>query len=48
VQDGPFQDTKEQQGGFFLIEAPDLRRRLSTALDGQEVSLGRDAGPGRL
>jgi hypothetical protein len=26
VQDGPFLYTKEQLGGFFLIEAPDLRR----------------------
>jgi hypothetical protein len=24
VQDGPFADTKEQLGGFFVIEAPDL------------------------
>ncbi|WP_035985912.1 YciI family protein [Leptolyngbya sp. KIOST-1] len=29
VQDGPFADTKEQLGGFFLIEVPDL----DTALD---------------
>ena len=24
VQDGPFPDSKEQLGGFFLIEVPDL------------------------
>ncbi len=24
VQDGPFADTKEQLGGLFVIEAPDL------------------------
>lgn len=29
VQDGPYADTKEQIGGFFLIEVPDL----DTALD---------------
>lgn len=29
VQDGPYADTKEQLGGFFIIEAPDL----DTALD---------------
>ncbi len=26
VQDGPFPDTKEQLGGFFLIDVPDLTR----------------------
>ena len=29
VQDGPFADTKEQLGGFFVINVPDL----DTALD---------------
>ena len=29
VQDGPFADTKEQLGGFFVIDVPDL----DTALD---------------
>jgi hypothetical protein len=29
VQDGPFADTKEQLGGFFIINVPDL----DTALD---------------
>jgi hypothetical protein len=29
VQDGPYVDSKEQLGGFFIIEAPDL----DTALD---------------
>jgi hypothetical protein len=29
VQDGPFTDTKEQLGGFFIIDVPDL----DTALD---------------
>jgi hypothetical protein len=29
VEDGPFADTKEQLGGYFVIEVPDL----DTALD---------------
>jgi hypothetical protein len=29
VQDGPYADTKEQLGGFFIVEVPDL----DTALD---------------
>jgi hypothetical protein len=29
VQDGPYADTKEQLGGFFLLDVPDL----DTALD---------------
>ena len=28
VQDGPFADTKEQLGGFYLIEAPSLDAAL--------------------
>lgn len=31
VQDGPFADTKEQLGGFFVIEAPDLDSALDWA-----------------
>ncbi|MDX2213987.1 MAG: YciI family protein [Oculatellaceae cyanobacterium bins.114] len=31
VQDGPFADTKEQLGGFFLIEVPDLDAALDWA-----------------
>ncbi|MGA7121393.1 MAG: YciI family protein [Polyangiaceae bacterium] len=31
VQDGPFAATKEQLGGFFLIEVPDLETALSWA-----------------
>jgi hypothetical protein len=29
--DGPFADTKEQLGGYYLIEAPDLDAALSWA-----------------
>ena len=39
VQDGPFADTKEQVGGFFLIDVPDL----DTAL---EWAARYPAGPG--
>ncbi|GGD02653.1 YciI family protein [Aquisalinus flavus] len=31
VQDGPFSDTKEQLGGYYLIEAPDLDAALDWA-----------------
>ena len=31
VLDGPYADTKEQLGGYFLIEAPDLDAALSWA-----------------
>ena len=31
VQDGPFADTKEQLGGVFLIDAPDLDAALAWA-----------------
>lgn len=31
VQDGPFADTKEQLGGYFVIEVPDLETALEWA-----------------
>ncbi|MEM9265731.1 MAG: YciI family protein [Cyanobacteria bacterium P01_F01_bin.13] len=31
VQDGPYADTKEQLGGFFLIDVPDLDNALDWA-----------------
>jgi len=31
VQDGPFADTKEQLGGFFLIESADLKAACAWA-----------------
>jgi hypothetical protein len=31
VQDGPFADTKEQIGGFYLIDVPDLDTALEWA-----------------
>lgn len=31
VHDGPFAETKEQLGGFYLIEAPDLDAAINIA-----------------
>lgn len=31
VQDGPFADTKEQLGGFFIIDVPDIDTALKWA-----------------
>ncbi len=31
VQDGPYADAKEQLGGFFIIEVPDLEAALAWA-----------------
>ena len=32
IQDGPFADTKEQLGGYFVIEVPDLDAAIEWAL----------------
>lgn len=40
VTDGPFADTKEVFGGFFLIEAPDLDSALELAGRVPAVRLG--------
>lgn len=31
IQDGPFADTKEQIGGYFVVEVPDLDAALAWA-----------------
>jgi hypothetical protein len=31
IHDGPFAETKEQLGGFYLIEAPDLDAAIAIA-----------------
>ena len=41
--DGPFAETKEQLGGFWVIEAPDL----DAALEWAAKALRRLHGPGR-
>jgi len=33
VQDGPFADTKEQLGGYFILDVPDLDTALRWAAD---------------
>ena len=35
--DGPFAETKEQLGGFWIIEAPDLDAALAWAAKGSEA-----------
>jgi hypothetical protein len=51
VHDGPFGETKEQLGGFYLIEAPDLdaaleiARRVPLAEDGA-IEVRPVLGPG--
>ena len=40
VQDGPFADTKEQLGGFFLLDVPDLETALDWAARCPAASAG--------
>jgi hypothetical protein len=40
VQDGPYADTKEQLGGFFVIEAPDLDTALEWAAKSPAAGTG--------
>lgn len=40
VQDGPFADTKEQLGGYFVIEVPDLDTALEWAARSPSASYG--------
>jgi len=40
VQDGPFADTKEQLGGTFVINVPDLDAAIEWALRAPSVSWG--------
>jgi hypothetical protein len=40
VQDGPFADTKEQLGGYFVIDVPDLDRALEWAARCPSASTG--------
>lgn len=40
IQDGPFADTKEQLGGFFLIDAPDLDAALDWAARAPNAAKG--------
>jgi hypothetical protein len=40
VQDGPFADTKEQLGGIFIIDVPDLDAAIEWASRAPSVSWG--------
>ena len=40
VTDGPYAETKEQLGGFWVIEAPDLDAALEIAKRGSAACLG--------
>lgn len=40
VTDGPFAETKEQIGGFFLIEANDLQEAVGVAAEWPSAAIG--------
>jgi hypothetical protein len=40
ITDGPFAETKEQLGGFFLIEARDLNEAIRLAAKAPPARLG--------
>lgn len=41
VTDGPFVESKEYLGGFWVIEAPDLEAALEWAKEGSKACAGR-------
>jgi hypothetical protein len=41
VTDGPFAETKEYLGGFWVIEAPDLDAALKLAADASKACQGK-------
>src|SRR5215212_11097112 len=46
VTDGPFIETNEQVGGFFLIEAADIDEAIRIASNHPAAHLGEDVGWG--
>ena len=44
VTDGPYTETKEQVGGFFMIEARDLNEAIRIASKHPAAHLGEDVG----
>jgi hypothetical protein len=46
ITDGPFAETKEQIGGFFVIEARDLNEAIRVASKHPAAHLGEDVGWG--
>lgn len=41
VQDGPYADSKEQLGGFFIVDVPDLDTALDWAAKAPTASTGK-------
>jgi hypothetical protein len=46
ITDGPFTETKEQVGGFFIIEAQDLNEAIEVASKHPAAHLGEQVGWG--
>ena len=46
MTDGPFAETKEQVGGFFIIEARDLNEAIRVASKHPAALLGEQVGWG--
>lgn len=44
VMDGPFADTKEQVGSFFIVEAGDLNEAVRVASKHPAAQVGEDLG----
>lgn len=40
IQDGPFADTKEQLGGYFIVDVPSLDEALAWAARSPNVTVG--------
>ena len=45
MTDGPFAESKEYLGGFWVIEAPDLDAALTWAKEGSAACAGQGRGP---
>ena len=45
MTDGPYAETKEQMGGFWVIEAADLDAALDWAAQGRRRLRGAGRGP---
>ena len=41
MTDGPFSESKEQIGGFWVVEAPDLDAALALAARGSKACRGK-------
>ena len=45
LTDGPYLETKEVIGGFWIIDAPDLDVALKLAAEGSKACRGQGGGP---